>query len=138
MRVLSWAYLALTYAFEFLPVVVLVVFSFQDGRLPVPPFHGFSLQWYDKIFADAGLIMALWNSALEAFLSSALALLMEFLAAHALICGRDRAGIGPARRPMMMVFQDYAPFPHMSIAANVWLGLRMQGVARAPGGYAKA
>ena len=40
MRVLSWVYLAAAYAFVFLPVVVLVAFSFQDGRLPVPPFKG--------------------------------------------------------------------------------------------------
>ncbi len=84
MRVLSWTYLALAYAFVFLPVAVLVVFSFQDGRLPVPPFQGFSLQWYEKILTDRTLMTALWNSALVAFVSSALALLMGFLAAHAL------------------------------------------------------
>ena len=84
MRVLSWLYLALAYAFVFLPVAVLVVFSFQDGRLPVPPFQGFSLQWYEKILSDRGLMTALWNSALVAVVSSALALLMGFLAAHAL------------------------------------------------------
>ena len=84
MRILSWLYLALSYAFVFLPVVVLVVFSFQDGRLPVPPFQGFSLQWYAKILSDSALMTALWHSALVAFISSALALLMGFLAAHAL------------------------------------------------------
>ena len=84
MRALSSAYLALAYAFVFLPVAVLVVFSFQDGRLPVPPFQGFSLQWYDKILSDRGLMTALWHSALVAFITSALALLMGFLAAHAL------------------------------------------------------
>jgi spermidine/putrescine transport system permease protein len=84
MRVLSWAYLGLAYAFVFLPVVVLIVFSFQDGRLPVPPFQGFSLRWYDQILADSGLMTALWHSALVAFVSSGLALLMGFLAAHAL------------------------------------------------------
>ena len=84
MRVFSWLYLALAYAFVFLPVAVLVVFSFQDGRLPVPPFQGFSLQWYEKILSDRGLMTALWNSALVAVVSSALALLMGFLAAHAL------------------------------------------------------
>ncbi len=84
MRMLSWLYLALAYAFVFLPVVVLVVFSFQDGRLPVPPFKGFSLQWYDKVLNDSGLMTALWHSALVAFVSSALALVMGFLAAHAL------------------------------------------------------
>ena len=84
MKILSWLYLALAYAFVFLPVVVLVVFSFQDGRLPVPPFQGFSLQWYEKVLADDGLMTALWHSALVAFVSSALALVMGFLAAHAL------------------------------------------------------
>jgi spermidine/putrescine transport system permease protein len=84
MKLLSWMYLALAYAFVFLPVVVLVVFSFQDGRLPVPPFQGFSLQWYEKILNDYGLMTALWHSALVAFVSSGLALLMGFLAAHAL------------------------------------------------------
>ena len=84
MRALSSAYLALAYAFVFLPVAVLVVFSFQDGRLPVPPFQGFSLQWYDKILSDRGLMTALWHSALVAFITSALALLLGFLAAHAL------------------------------------------------------
>ena len=53
MKLLSWTYLALAYAFVFLPVVVLVVFSFQDGRLPVPPFLGFSLQWYEKVLGDS-------------------------------------------------------------------------------------
>ena len=84
MRLLSWIYLCLAYAFVFLPVGVLVVFSFQDGRLPVPPFQGFSLQWYEKILSDAGLMTALWHSALVAFGSSALALILGFLAAHAL------------------------------------------------------
>ena len=32
-------YMALLYGFIFLPVGVLVLFSFQDGRLPIPPFR---------------------------------------------------------------------------------------------------
>ena len=84
MRALAWAYLALAYGFIFLPIAVLVVFSFQDGRLPVPPFQGFSLRWYAQVLSDDGLMAALWHSALVAFGSSALALVMGFLAAHAL------------------------------------------------------
>ena len=84
MRALAWAYLALAYGFIFLPIAVLVVYSFQDGRLPVPPFQGFSLRWYAKVLSDDGLMAALWHSALVAFGSSALALVMGFLAAHAL------------------------------------------------------
>ncbi|HEV7321163.1 MAG TPA: ABC transporter permease [Ensifer sp.] len=82
--VLSWAYLALVYAFIFLPVAVLVLFSFQDGRLPVPPFNGFSLQWYEAVFADRKLMAALGNSMVVALVSSTISVLLGFLAAYAL------------------------------------------------------
>lgn len=84
MRRLGYLYLALAYGFIFLPVVVLVVFSFQDGRLPVPPFQGFSLRWYGKILSDRGLMTALGHSALVAGVSSGVALVLGFLAAHGL------------------------------------------------------
>lgn len=82
--VLSWSYLVAIYAFIFLPVAVLVLFSFQDGRLPVPPFNGFSLQWYRSVFADRDLMAALGNSLLVAILSSTAACLLGFFAAYAL------------------------------------------------------
>jgi len=84
MRALSWAYLALAYAFVFLPVAVLVAFSFQDGRLPVPPFRGVTLDWYAKVLSDGKLMAALGNSLLVALVSSSVALILGFLAAHAL------------------------------------------------------
>jgi spermidine/putrescine transport system permease protein len=84
MRVLSWVYLALAYAFVFLPVAVLVAFSFQDGRLPVPPFQGFTLDWYAKVLGERDLMAALLNSALVGVVSSLVALILGFLAAHAL------------------------------------------------------
>lgn len=84
MRVLSWAYLAIAYAFVFLPVVVLVAFSFQDGRLPVPPFQGFTLNWYGRVLGERDLMEALVNSAMVAAISSLFALILGFLAAHAL------------------------------------------------------
>jgi spermidine/putrescine transport system permease protein len=84
MRVLGWVYLALAYAFVFLPVAVLVAFSFQDGRLPVPPFQGVTLDWYAKVLGDRDLMAALGNSALVAVVSSLVALILGFLAAHGL------------------------------------------------------
>jgi spermidine/putrescine transport system permease protein len=68
----------------FLPVAVLVAFSFQDGRLPVPPFQGVTLEWYAKVLGDRDLMAALINSALVAAVSSLVALVLGFLAAHAL------------------------------------------------------
>ncbi|WP_426288928.1 ABC transporter permease [Ensifer adhaerens] len=82
--VLSWTYLVLVYAFIFLPVAVLVLFSFQDGRLPVPPFNGFSLHWYEAVFADRKLMAALGNSMVVALVSSVISVLLGFLAAYAL------------------------------------------------------
>ncbi len=77
-------YLALLYGFIFLPVVILVLFSFQAGRFPIPPFNGPSLRWYAEVFADGRLTDALINSLLVALISSGVACLLGFLAAYAL------------------------------------------------------
>ncbi|NQV43607.1 MAG: ABC transporter permease [Rhodospirillales bacterium] len=68
--------------FIYLPVVVLVVFSFQDGLLPVPPFNGPSLQWYEKMFANERLIESLINSVVVAVSSSLVTTILGFLAAY--------------------------------------------------------
>ena len=47
-----------------------------------------------------------------------------------LIEGSDVTWVPPAKRPTTTVFQDYALFPHMTIAGNVGFGLAMQGVAK--------
>ena len=57
---------------------------------------------------------------------------MEPTGGQVFIQGRDMAGFPPARRPTATVFQDYALFPHMSVAGNVGFGLRMHGIARGP------
>lgn len=48
-----------------------------------------------------------------------------------LIDGQDMAGVPPNKRPVNMVFQSYAVFPHMSVIDNVGYGLRIAGVAKA-------
>jgi putrescine transport system ATP-binding protein len=45
-----------------------------------------------------------------------------------LIDGADMTGSPPHRRPVNMMFQSYALFPHMSVAKNVEFGLRQEGV----------
>ncbi len=47
-----------------------------------------------------------------------------------LIDGQDMAGVPPNRRPVNMVFQSYAVFPHMSVLENVGYGLRIAGVSK--------
>ena len=45
--------------------------------------------------------------------------------------GRDITALPPHRRPVNTMFQSYALFPHMSVAANVGFGLRRQGLGGA-------
>ena len=80
---LAILYAGSIYVFIFLPVAVLVLFSFQDGTLPVPPLNGVTLRWYEAIFADRDLMAALGNSLIVAMVSSAVACLLGFLAAYA-------------------------------------------------------
>ncbi len=47
-----------------------------------------------------------------------------------LIDGQDMTGVPAHLRPVNMMFQSYALFPHMDVAANVGYGLRREGVAR--------
>ena len=46
------------------------------------------------------------------------------------IDGADMAGIPPYDRPVNMMFQSYALFPHMSVESNVAFGLRQDGVSK--------
>jgi ABC-type Fe3+/spermidine/putrescine transport system ATPase subunit len=47
------------------------------------------------------------------------------------ISGKDMAGVPPWKRNVGMVFQQYAVFPHMSVAENVAYGLRVRGMSAA-------
>ena len=77
-------YAALIYLFIFLPVAVLVLFSFQDALLPVPPFQGPSLRWYIAILSDFRIMAALANSLFVAVASAGLSCLLGFLGAYGL------------------------------------------------------
>ncbi len=48
-----------------------------------------------------------------------------------LIDGEDLASMPPYRRPINMMFQSYALFPHMTVEANIAFGLKQEGVPKA-------
>jgi putrescine transport system ATP-binding protein len=48
-----------------------------------------------------------------------------------LIDGEDMTGVPPYERPVNMMFQSYALFPHMNVEQNVAFGLKQDGVPRA-------
>src|ERR1700733_5162654 len=46
------------------------------------------------------------------------------------IDGEDMTGVPPYERPVNMMFQSYALFPHMNVEQNVAFGLKQDGVPR--------
>jgi len=47
------------------------------------------------------------------------------------IDGQDMSGVPPYKRPVNMMFQSYALFPHMTVEQNVAFGLKQEGTPKA-------
>ncbi|HKM63126.1 MAG TPA: ABC transporter ATP-binding protein [Acidisphaera sp.] len=52
-------------------------------------------------------------------------------AGRILLRGEDVTALPPHRRPVNMMFQSYALFPHLKVAENIAYGLRRMGLGRA-------
>jgi putrescine transport system ATP-binding protein len=51
-------------------------------------------------------------------------------AGRILLDGADIAPVPPHRRPVNMMFQSYALFPHLNVAANIAFGLKQEGLPK--------
>lgn len=76
--------LTIGFAFLYLPIVILVVFSFNASKL-VTVWGGFSLRWYAAVFANQQLLDAAWVSLRIALVTATLALVLGTMAAIALV-----------------------------------------------------
>ena len=47
------------------------------------------------------------------------------------LAGEDLSSTPPYRRPVNMMFQSYALFPHMNVEKNIAFGLKQEGMAKA-------
>ncbi|ACA56569.1 extracellular solute-binding protein [Clostridium botulinum] len=77
---LSKIYATLVYAFLYLPIIVLIVFSFNKSKLNAT-FTGFTLDWYKNLINNTQILEALKNSLLIAFISTFFAVIIGTLAA---------------------------------------------------------
>jgi spermidine/putrescine transport system permease protein len=80
---LLWATSALVYAFLYVPLVIVVVYSFNDSKLNAE-WVGFTWHWYDVLFHDEQMLTAAWNSLLIALTSSAVATVLGTMAGYAM------------------------------------------------------
>lgn len=85
------ASLALGLAFLYLPILILVIYSFNTSRL-VTVWGGWSLRWYHEFFNDRAMIEAAWMSLRVAVSSATIATLLGTLAALALSRGERFRG----------------------------------------------
>lgn len=70
-------------AFLYIPLVVLIIYSFNNSRL-VTVWGGFSTQWYSKLLQNEQILDAAWLSVRIALCSAAAAVILGTLAGYAL------------------------------------------------------
>jgi putrescine transport system permease protein len=83
--------LALGLAFLYLPIVILVIYSFNASRL-VTVWGGWSTRWYTEFFNDRAMLDAAWMSFRVGVVSATLATILGTLAAVALSRGERFKG----------------------------------------------
>ena len=81
--ILFSGYALLFYFFLFAPIVLLVIFSFNQSRFPTH-WTGFSLDWYDKLFSNYAIGQALKNSLIVTITSTSIATVIGTMVAVAM------------------------------------------------------
>jgi len=78
-------FFAIVIAFLYAPIVILLIFSFNNSAVPTFPLGGFTLHWYHEFLVNGDLHAALRTSALVAAATSVGAVLLGVLASLALV-----------------------------------------------------
>jgi len=80
--------------FLYVPIAILVLYSFNDGRL-VTVWSGFSLRWYRALLHDRQMLDAIWTTLRVGALSATVSTVLGTFAAVALVrSGRFRGRTG--------------------------------------------
>ncbi|MEY2839051.1 MAG: hypothetical protein RJB60_1350, partial [Pseudomonadota bacterium] len=144
---LSKAWLLGSFGFLYLPIVALVVYSFNDSPLPTH-WGGFTLQWFAKLAADTEVLNGLWLSLRIAFCTACAAVVLGTLAALALSRYKRFKGrtlmVGMINAPLVMPevivglslllmlvsLQRWLGFPERGLV-TIWMGHLLVGMAYA-------
>ena len=140
-------WLSLGYAFLYLPIAALVIFSFNDS--PVPNvWNRFTLKWYAALGSDREILSGLWLSLRIAFATACGSVVLGTLAALALVKHRRFVGrtlfsgmlnaplvmpeviIGLSLLLMLVAMQRALGFPERGLM-TIWLGHLLLGMAYA-------
>ncbi|WP_298825009.1 ABC transporter permease [uncultured Piscinibacter sp.] len=143
----SKAWLLAGYLFLYLPIVALVVYSFNDSPIP-NLWAGFTLKWYAALPGDREMIAGLWLSLKIAFFTACGSVILGTLAAFALVKYRRFTGrtmfsgmvnaplvmpeviIGLSLLLMLVSVQRMLGFPERGML-TIWFGHLLLGMAYA-------
>ena len=135
------------FVFLYLPIVALVLYSFNDSAIP-NVWRGFTLKWYAALPADSELIAGLWLSLKIAFLTACGSVVLGTLAAFTLVKYKRFKGrtlfsgmvnaplvmpevvVGLSLLLMLVSVQRAIGFPERGLA-TIWLGHMLLGMAYA-------
>lgn len=108
----SKIYIALMMFFLYVPIAVLIFFSFNEGKTTV--WKGFSLKWYEELFKDDNIMNALGNTLIIAILASLFATILGTAAA---------IGINNFKGKKRLVIQNVSNIP--IISPDIVLGVSL-------------
>jgi putrescine transport system permease protein len=80
---LGWSILLLGFAFLYLPILLLMLYSFNSSKLATV-WAGFSTKWYGELFRDRQLLQAAWISLKIAFWTATASMVIGTMAAMAM------------------------------------------------------
>ena len=119
------AFFVLVVVFLYAPIVILLIFSFNDSELPTFPLSGFTLHWYHQFLTNPELKGALGTSAIIAALSSIGAVLLGVLASIALVRHRFRA-----KAPVSALLLSPLVIPYVVFGISLLLLFHTIGIER--------
>jgi spermidine/putrescine transport system permease protein len=118
-------FFALVVLFLYAPIVILVIFSFNDSALPSFPLSGFTWRWYHQFLVNGELRAALETSAIVAALSSVGAVLLGILASIALVRRRF-----PGKSPVSALLLSPLVIPYVVFGISLLLFFHAAGIPR--------
>ena len=118
-------FFALVVLFLYAPIVILVIFSFNDSALPSFPLSGFTWRWYHQFLVNGELRAALETSAIVAALSSLGAVLLGILASIALVRRRF-----PGKSPVSALLLSPLVIPYVVFGISLLLFFHAAGIPR--------
>jgi spermidine/putrescine transport system permease protein len=107
----------LVFAFLYLPILILVVYSFSDTRT-VGVWGGFTFRWYDRMLNNTEMMGALWNSVKVAFIQTIIATVLGTMAAIAL--DRYRRWLGKKPFDVILYLPVIIPEVTMGAMLLIW------------------